>query len=43
MLKKQRAYGLVNGKEDKIGLTTVNGHVIRLKCQGYGWAIKTHQ
>ena len=30
--KKQRAYGLVHGKEDKIGLTTVNGQVIRLKC-----------
>ena len=41
--KKQRAYGLVHGKEDKIGLTTVNGQVIRVKCLGYGWAIWTHQ
>ena len=31
-VEKQRAYGLVHGKEDKIGLTTVNGQVIRLKC-----------
>ena len=34
MSKKQRVYDLVHGKEDKIGLTTVNGQVIKVRVLG---------